>query len=78
MLSFIYNLVNNFESSHGIRPNLLHLNDSHLQHLIDGFSDDYDLVQIMDFLKLEIIIDREVIHPRVSWSRHLEKKVACC
>ena len=76
MLSFIYNLANNFESSHGIRPNLLYLNPAHLQHLEEGFSKDYDLFAIMNMLGMEFIIDNDVLHPRVAWTHMVTKKTA--
>jgi len=78
MLSFIYNLVNQFESAHGMRPNLLYLNKMHLQHLQDGFSDDYDLSRIIDFIGLEIIIDEGIMHPHVAWTRMIGEKSAVC
>jgi len=77
MLSFICNLANNFESSHGMRPNLLYINPTHLQHLQDGFSPDYDLFSIMNMLEMEFIIDKEIVHPRVAWT-HLAAKTAVC
>lgn len=76
MLSFIYNLVNAFESSHNIPPNLLYLNKIHIQHLMEEFSDEYDLMQIMNLLEMEIIIDSESIHPHVSRTRVIESKTA--
>ena len=68
MLSFIYNLVDQFQSAHGMRPNLLYLNETHLQHLQDGFSDEYDLSHITEFLDMEIIIDHGIVHPHVAWT----------
>ena len=76
MLSFIYSLVNGFESSHGIRPNLLYLNEIHLQRLIEQFDPEYDLFKIMDFLSMEIIIDKTLVHPHVGWSRIMERPAA--
>jgi hypothetical protein len=78
MLSFIYNLVNNFETSHGLRPNLLYLNETHLHHLAEGFSDEYDLFEIMNMLQMEIIIDNEAVHPHVAWTRIMDTKTAIC
>lgn len=78
MLSFIYNLVNTFEASHAIRPNLLYVSEAHLHHLVSQFSKDYDLIKIMDFLDMEIIIDNEAVHPHVAWTRIVESKTAIC
>ena len=78
MLSFIYNLVQSFETSHGMRPNLLYLNQTHLQHLKQGFSEEYDLFQITNMLQMEIIIDNEAVHPHVAWTRLMGTKTAIC
>ena len=78
MLSFIYTLVNNFQSSHGIKPNLLFLSDDHLKHLVEQFASDYDLFQIMDMLEMEIIVDNESVHPRVAWTRLMNCNKAAC
>lgn len=77
MLSFIYSLANDFDSSHGMRPNLLYINKSHLQHLMAGFSDDYDLFQVMSMLQMEFIIDNDIAHPRVAWT-YMAKTAAVC
>ena len=76
MLSFIYSLVNGFESSHGIRPNLLYLNENHLHRLIEQFDPEYDLFKIMDFLCMEIIIDKSLVHPHVGWNRAMAQPAA--
>ncbi len=76
MLSFIYNLASSFESSHGLRPNLLYLNQSHLRYLAEGFGNDYDLFQIKNMLQMEIIIDNEAVHPHVAWTRIADRKAA--
>jgi hypothetical protein len=78
MLSFIYRLVNDFESTHDLRPNLLYLNEEHLQHLKDGFSKEYDLFRIMQTLGMEIIIDRGCVHPHVAWTRIADTNSAVC
>lgn len=74
MLSFIYRLVNDFEHNHGVRPNLLYLNQEHVSHLQDGFSEEFDLRRITEMLGMEIIIDKGVIHPHVAWTRLYEKR----
>jgi len=74
MLGFIYRLVFEYDQEHGIKPNLLYLNDEHAQRLTDGFDNQYDLHTIMGFLNMEIIIDKEIIHPRVAWIRMAHKR----
>jgi hypothetical protein len=68
MLSFVYQLVNRFESSHGYRPNLLYINPTHLKHLQNSFAAGYDLVDIMEMFKMEFVVDSEALHPHVAWT----------
>lgn len=68
MLSFIYQLVNQYECSHGYPPNLLYINPTHLQQLQHSFASEFDLVDIMNMFKLEFVVDTETIHPHVAWT----------
>ena len=74
MLGFIYRLVSEFEHEHGIRPNLLYLNRFHLAKLTAAFDHDFSMAQIMELLKMELIIENEMMHPRVVWSQVAEGK----
>jgi len=75
MLGYIYQLVRNFEQEHGVQPNLLYLNRFHSEHLKSAFDEGFSLGQIMDMLQMEMIIDDEIMHPRVAWS-HVANRVA--
>lgn len=67
MLSFIMRLVSEFEREHDLRPNLLYMNDEHVRHLQQSFARRYDLAAIMRMLQMEILIDTDIVHPRVAW-----------
>lgn len=69
MLGFICRLASSFEQEHGIRPNLLYLNRIHSEHLKASFDETYSFHQIMDMLRMEIVIDPEIMHPHVAWTR---------
>jgi len=71
MLSFIYQLANDYERGHGLRPNTLYLSRDHLQHLTDSFSQETTLEQIIDILDMEIILDESALHPRASWMNRI-------
>ena len=73
MLSFIYRLIRDFEQQHGIHPNLLYLNEYHVKHLMDGVADDFSLQNITELLELDLIINREVLHPRVVWTQTAQR-----
>jgi len=76
MLGHIYRIVRNFEKEHGVFPNLLFLNRFHSEHLEASFSDDYTMCEIMEKLHMELIIDHDVIHPRVAWTDSAIKMTA--
>lgn len=68
MLGYIYRLIKGFEQEHGVHPNLLYLNRLHSDHLKSAFDEGYSLGQIMAMLQMEMVIDPEVMHPRVAWT----------
>ena len=76
MLGFIYRLVREFELEHGISPNLLYLNRLHAENLKASFDQDYSMSQIMKVLRMELIIDNDIMHPRVAWSQVAEMERA--
>lgn len=69
MLGYIYRLIKGFEQEHGIQPNLLYLNRLHCEHLKTSFDESYSLSQIMAILGMEMVLDHEVMHPRVVWAQ---------
>ena len=68
MLSLIYQLSSEFEKRHGLRPNLIYLNPRHQQQFCNDYPDANVRVRIMQHLGMEVVIDRDVIHPHVAWS----------
>ena len=74
MLSYLYRLAVRYEQTHRVRPNLLYLNPDHLEQLRHAFDQPDNLDRILSLLQMELIIDREVIHPRVGWIPALERR----
>ncbi len=70
MLDYIYRLMRDFEAEHGFSPNLLYLNQSHGDYVKLSFDETFSLQQIMEILGMEVVIDQEIIHPRVSWTHY--------
>ena len=68
MLSFIYRLIRDFEKEHGIHPNLLYLNPTHLKFLREQLDNDAQLDDIVKLLDMEIMVTGDVIHPHVVWT----------
>lgn len=73
MISFILRLIDEFKQEHGCQPNLLYLNEFHLNHLKSGFAEDFSLQLMCEVLQMELIVNREVIHPHVAWTHTADK-----
>ena len=67
MLSFIYQLNQNFEKSHDYSANTLYLSPQHLEQLRDSFDQDMDIEGILQHLNMDILLDRTAVHPHVGW-----------
>ena len=67
MLSYIFRLADQFQHQHGVEPNLLYLNELHMLELKKAFAYKHTIPSITDFLRMDIIISREITHPRVAW-----------
>ena len=76
MLGYIYRLVVSFEREHGMCPNLLYINPAHIQYLKASFDEQYSMSEIMDMLKLEVIIDPNSVHPHVCWTQVTQRAVS--
>ncbi len=76
MLGYIYRLVTSFEREHGMRPNLLYINQEHLLHLKSSFDERFSMQQIMYMLKMELIIDQGSVHPHVCWTQVAQRKAS--
>ena len=69
MLSFLYRLATDYEREHGHRPNLLYISPLHYQSLRHDLASIQGLGELVRFLGMEIVIEPEVSHPHVSYSR---------
>lgn len=68
MLSFLYRIFSEFERSHGVAPNLLYLNYRHFGELQRSLPDLEDTSALLQRLDMELILQNDVMHPRVAWS----------
>lgn len=73
MISFILRLIDDFKQEHGYQPNLLYLNEFHFNHLKSGFTEDFSLQLMCEVFQMELIVNREVIHPHVAWTHTADK-----
>jgi len=66
MLSHIVSLVSTYESSHGVRPNLVFMNEGHyaaLREEMPGVRDHNDVTSI---LGVDIALSDEALRPHVA------------
>ena len=68
MLSFIYQIANEFEHEHGFSPNLLYMNYTHLECLKQEIYDPEDFEAMVQLLGMEIVISSQAPLPTVTWS----------
>jgi len=69
MLSYLYRIATEYQRHHGVAPTLLYLSPDHLAQLRTELSGIDGLEGISRFLGMEMLIDREIRHPHVAWSR---------
>ena len=68
MLSFLYRIYRDFEGCHGVTPNLLYLNYRHFAELQCSLAGLPDTAALLQRLDMEVILQNDVLHPRVAWS----------
>ena len=76
MLSFIYRMMREFEVEHGVKPNVLHLSNEHFARLRNDFLDPDNIESIINRLEMEIVIEKNSLHPHLSWMESSYRKAA--
>lgn len=76
MLSFIYRLCREFEKDMGYRPNVLFINQRHMEHLCSSFAEEIDASEIRRRLGLEIVLRQDALHPSVNWLISASRKAS--
>ncbi|UCE76305.1 MAG: hypothetical protein JSU62_10655 [Gammaproteobacteria bacterium] len=68
MLSHLYRIAAEFEHRHGVMPNLLYLNHAHFEQLEQALSGLRDSAALLRNLDMAVVLQQDVVHPRVAWS----------
>jgi len=76
MLSFIYQIMREFEVEHGIKANVLYLNNEQFDRLRQDFSEPDDIDAIISRLDMELVIDKSTLHPHLSHHSTSYRQVA--
>ncbi len=66
MLSFIVSLVNNYETHHGVRPNLVYMNETHYSYLREELPGVRDHEDVTAILGVDIALNDETLRPHVA------------
>ena len=66
MLSFIVSLVNNYETYHGVRPNLVYMNETHYSYLREELPGVRDHEDVTAILGVDIALNDETLRPHVA------------
>jgi hypothetical protein len=66
MLSFIVSLVNNYETNHGVRPNLVYMNETHYSYLREELPGVRDHEDVTAILGVDIALNDETLRPHVA------------
>jgi hypothetical protein len=75
MLSHIVNLVNRYENNHGLKPNVVYMNETHYSYLreeLPGVRDHHDVISIIG---VDIALSDDVIHPQVATVRFAAENI---
>lgn len=76
MLSFLFRLIRAYRQEHGQPPNVLYLNDFHYQKLRESLPEMPNYEQIARFLRVDIVISPEAVHPHVAWVDPAQRRSA--
>jgi len=66
MLSFIVSLVSTYETDHGVRPNLVFMNETHYEYLREELPGVRDHDDVTTILGVDIALSEEAIRPHVA------------
>ena len=78
MLSFLVRLIRLYQNEHGFTPNVLYINGLHYRKLRESLPELGNDEDIARFLRLEIIIRPEAVHPHVAWLNPEGKYFVAC
>jgi hypothetical protein len=75
MLSHIVNLVKTYEQSHGARPNVVYMNETHYGYLREELPGVRDHDNLIAILGLDIALSDEAIRPQVATVRFVSENI---
>ncbi len=70
MLSFVVTLISQYERQHGVRPNLLYMNEAHYLYLREELPGVRDHDDVAAMVGTDIALSDEALSPFVSTVRY--------
>lgn len=75
MLSHIVSLVSVYEKDHGLRPNLVYMNETHYGYLREEMPGIWDHNDVVSMLGIDIALSDEAIRPHVATVSYCEENI---
>lgn len=75
MLSHIVTLVDSYERNHGIRPNLVYMNETHYSYLREELPFVRDHNDVVAILGVDIALNDEALHPQAATVRFASENI---
>lgn len=73
MLSFLYRLIRAFRAEHGYSPNAVAMNRRHYQQLLHSVPEIRGYGSVAEFLRMQVILSEDCVHPHVAWLAQVER-----
>jgi hypothetical protein len=75
MLSHIVSLVNEYERHHGVRPNVVFLNETHYGYLREELPGVRDHGEVVSILGIDIALSDDALQPQVATVRFAAENI---
>lgn len=75
MLSHIVNLVSDYEQDHGMKPNLVYMNETHYGYLREEMPGVWDHDDVVSLLGIDIALSDMAIRPHVATVSYCQENI---
>lgn len=75
MFSHIVSLVQDYEQGHGMRPNVVYMNETHYSYLREEMPGVRDHNEVVRILGVDIALADDILHPQVATVRFAAENI---
>lgn len=75
MLSLVVQLVNDYHSRHGARPNVVYMNETHYEYLREELPGVRAHDDIVSLLGVDIALSDDAVHPHVATAQFTDMHI---